>query len=175
MTKCTLKSTDPFRNSAASELPPLGDNMESLYVKVGLVLETEATDNKGSPCKKNCMCNSCTLTLQRAILRLIAALPSQLDSREATRKLNESYMLNPDVFRSRVLYLAVHKVFVMFSFPLRIRRQVFNYFFSQNAQMIVPLLQASTPKMGGDTPGTLGGTLSTLIPNSILTAQIWSA
>lgn len=165
MTKCTLKAIDPFQNSTLSELPLVNDDMEMLYVKVGLTLSEDHLKCKEACKPTNCTCPSCSLTLHRAILRLIAALPSTLGYREATKKLFELYRLNPDVFRSRKLYLAVHKVFVMFTFPLRIRRQVFNLFFSQHAQML------DKPLISNPSKNDMIGSLTTLVPNSILTAQ----
>ena len=138
VTKCTMKvSTDAYQGSGAkereAERPFLKEGLEDLYLRIGLVVDEKDDQDENIECKggEKCTCPSCTLSLQQNIIQLMASLPSVLGYREATMKLAEIYRSHPGVFRSRKLYLAVYKLFVMFTFPLRIRRQIFNWFFSQ--------------------------------------------
>ena len=145
VTKCTLKvSTDAYQGSGAkereAERPFLRESMEEFYMRIGLVTDdvVEQDELANELCKGNekCTCPTCILSMQRNIVEHMVALPSVLGCREATMKLAEIYRSHPGVFRSRKLYLAVHKLFVMFTFPLRARRQIFNWFFSQVAHII---------------------------------------
>ena len=143
VTKCTLKvSTDAYQGSGAkereAERPFLKERIDDLYSRIGLVpddrndqADQDLVDQECKGDMEKCTCMECTLSLQRNIVELMATLPSILGNREASMKLAEIYRSHPGVFCSRKLYLAVHKLFVMFTFPLRVRRQIFNWFFSQ--------------------------------------------